>query len=192
MQVVAGVTLACECREDIGDAVQIAGTKSPGGLDPLAKGGVLEPRLTSENTDPQIQIARRQAGELVGDHPLQDGGVGWRAVDGVGTKLLHGPDQMFAATDAEWHDRGAGRFQGGVIGIAAHPETIVEAVHRNVSRAQADGSHRTSSDPRIHGTVALRQGGVHGPAGGAGRAMDAAHGFRGGRQIVAEGRVLFL
>src|SRR5262245_33312430 len=75
-----------------------------------------------------------------------------------------------------WHDRYSRPSTGNNSGSAS----------RNVSGAEADGPHRAASDPRIHGTVPLRQGGVHRPASGARGAMDPAHGFDRSRQIVAE------
>ena len=67
------------------------------------------------------QIARAQAGEMLGDDALEHRRVGRRAGDCRDAELLDGADQLLRFADAERHHRRAGFLQRRVIGEAAHP-----------------------------------------------------------------------
>ena len=58
------------------------------------------------------------------------------------------------AADAEGNDGGARRFQHRMIGIAAHPHLIIEAMHDAMAGAQA---RRASSRARRHRPTAMHR-----------------------------------
>ncbi len=86
-----------------------------------------------------------EAGKLLGEHPLEHRRIGRRAGDGGDADLADGADQKLGVADAERNDRRAGALQRQVVGHAAHPHLVVEAVHHRVTRPQpgrATGSAR--------------------------------------------------
>ena len=74
---------------------------------------------------------------MLGNHPFEDGRIGWRAVNGGDAKIADDGDELLRSADAERDDRRAGRFEHRMIGIAAHPHLIVQAMHDAMAGPEA-------------------------------------------------------
>ena len=73
---------------------------------------------------------------MLGDHPLQHGRIRRRAGNGGDAEFADGADQQLRVADAERHDGGARRFERRVIGIAAHPQAVIEAMDDAMARPE--------------------------------------------------------
>ena len=135
--------------------------------------GIVHPRLAAEQAEPQAEIARFQAGKMLGQRAFQHRRIGRRAGDRGDRQFADRLHQQPALADAERNDRGAGGFQRGVVGEAAHPQPVVQAVHHAVPRPEPRGRLRPRADHRGLMRVAGRQREVHRRARGAGGAMHA-------------------
>ncbi len=154
VEVVLLLALAGEVAEHVGDAiVGVARLEAPGLFQPVAEGGVVEAGLAAEEAEAEAQVARLQAGEVLGNHALQHGRVGRRAGDGGDAELADGVDEQPRFPHAERHHGGAGGLQRGVVGEAADPQAVVEAVDHAVAGTQAAGrsTSSTTSSPTAGG-----------------------------------------
>ena len=98
-------------------------------------------------------------------------------------------DEQLRLTDTEGDDRRASGFEGGMIGEAAHPQPVIQAMNDAMARPQSAGSLGPGTyDGGLLG-VAPRQGEIHRRPGGAGGAVDPGDLTLSRGEIIAKGRM---
>ncbi len=97
-------------------------------------------------------------------------------------------EELPRLADAEGHDRRAARFDDHVVGDAAGPELVVQAVDDAEPGPRAGAEHRPPAEPGDHVHVALREGDDQRATRRARGAVDAHDAVRRARDVVAERR----
>ena len=193
MQVGVELGLAGEVAEHVRHAVVgVARRQAPGGFQPAAEIGVVEPGLAAEQAQPQAEVARLEIGKMLGDDALEHRRVGGRAGDRGDPELADGADQQLRVADPEGDDGSARRLQRGVVGEPADPQPVIEAV--NDAMAGAEPARRLGARAD-HGGLPGIAGGereVHRRTRRSRGAVDADHLAGRRRQVVAEGRLFAL
>ena len=163
----------------------------PGRFEPLPERRVFQPGFPAEKPEAQAQVGRGN-GKFLADHLFQAGKIRGRARDGLDAGFFYHPHQLGGVSHPKRKDGGAGGLQVGVVGVSAHPQTVVEAVDHPVVGPQARGPEGPGAAVVGEGEVFGGQGGVDEPAGGSGRAVHPADLFVGGRAKIPEGRTALL
>ena len=153
------------------------------------KSGSSTARLAPEQAKPQSQIARAKLREMLGEHAFQHGGIGGRAGDRSDAEFVDGSDQKLRLADPERHDSRASRLQRRVVGVAAHPQPVVQAMHDAIAGSEARRRLRTRADHRGFMRVPRRQREVHCRARGARGSMNPRHTIRWRGEVIAERRM---
>lgn len=139
MQMAVVLALGGDIGEHIRDAVVgVAWLHPPGFPDPVAQAWVIEPGLAAEQPQLQPQVARVKAGKLLFDDALQHRRVGRRAGNCIDADFADCADQKLAAADPEGNHRCAGSLQGQMVGHAAHPQLIIEAMDDRIAATPLD------------------------------------------------------
>src|SRR5262249_41115670 len=116
------LALASEDRHDLREAeVGVANLESPGRLQPVAEGLVVEPGLAAEESQLESQRPGLPA-HLIAQHLLEECRVRRRAVDAGDPELVDRLEQLARIADAEWHRSGPARFDDQVVGDATGPQ----------------------------------------------------------------------
>ena len=190
VKVVVRRALAREVTEHVGDAVVgIARGEPPHRFEARAEARLVKAGLAAEEGEPEPEVARREAGELLGDGALQSGGVRGRAMDRGNLEVQDRAHQQRTVSHAEGDHRRARRLQGEVVAHAPHPHLIVEAMDRECAGRQPRGAEGAGADLGRLCRIGLGLGDVHRLAGGAGGAVQADDALGRGREIIAEGRM---
>ena len=186
----SSLALSREVAEHVGHAVVgVAHRHAPGRLQAPAEFRIVQPALAAEQPEPEAEVARPQVGEPLGDHPLQHRRIGGRAGDGGDPQLPDGADQQLGVADPEGHDGGARRLQRRMVGVAAHPQPIVEAMDDAMAGPEPARRLGPGADDRGLLRIARRQRQVHRRPARAGGAVDARDPVLRRRQIVPERRM---
>src|SRR5579883_261245 len=115
-----------------------------------------------------------------------------RGADGIDTKFADRLDQGSSLAHAEGDNGRPGGLQVLMVGVAAHPETIIEAVNHRIARTQARRPE-AASGAFIHQVAILAsQSNIERPTGRARGFMNANELLWRTDQIAAEGRMLLL
>ena len=182
--------LAGKIAEHVADPViGIARLEAPDRLEPVTKLRIVEPGLAAEQPEPEPEVARREPGKGRGENLLQNRRVGGRARDRGDREFADGSHELLARADAERDDRRAARLQAGVIGIAADPHPVVEAVDYAMPGAEPRRPLGAGADQGGLAGVGLAERDVHRLPGGPRGAVEPGHALGRDREVIAEWRM---
>src|SRR5262249_19952546 len=188
MQIARVLALAPEDRHDLGEAeIRVPDRESPGLLQPVAESLVVESALAAEEAEREAERTGLSA-HLLAQYLLEESWIRWGAVDARDAELDDRLQQLPGVPDAEWHGGRPARLDDHVVGDAAGPQLVVEAMHDEQAGARAGAEHRPSTQSRYQLDISLRETDGERAASGARGLVDAHHPLGRASHMVAPGR----